>query len=109
MMNIPTFLKLCAVVATVGAAAGATVSYFEKKERDRQVEIVKRNIKDLTTLCNDIVDVHGQKALSANQLANLLEIRRRVGCNFVNMKYHEIMALQSQIEVIYNVLNSARK
>jgi len=109
MMNIPTFLKLCAVVATVGAAAGATVGYFEKKERNRQAEVVKRNIKDLTALCNDIVDVHGQKALSANQLANLLEIRRRIGSDFSNMKYHEIMVLQSQIEVIYNVLNSARK
>lgn len=109
MINIPTFLKLCAVVATIGAAAGATVSYIEKKERNRQAEIIKRNIKDLTRLCDDIVDVHGQKSLSANQLANLLEIRRRVGSNFVNMTYAEIVTLQSQIEVIYNVLNSARK
>jgi hypothetical protein len=108
MMNIPTFLKLCAVVATIGAAAGATVSYLERKENLRKAEVIKRNISDLVRLCDDIVALYGQKSLSAQQLANLMEIRRRNDSKFANMRYDEILVIQSQIEVIYNVLNSSR-
>lgn len=109
MINVSTFLKLCAVAATVGAVAGATVGYLEKKENNRKAEVVKRNITDLTAHCNDIISLYGQKHLTGQQLANLMEIRRRVDAKFSNMRYAEILELQTQIEVIYNVLNAARK
>lgn len=109
MINVSTFLKLCAVAVAIGGTAGAVVGYMEKKENNRKAEVVKRNITDLTAHCNDIISLYGQKHLSGHQLANLMEIRRRVDAKFSNMRYDEILELQTQIEVIYNVLNAARK